>query len=424
MAAAPSHVYPRGARLDAGGRLQIAGCDALELAREFGTPLYVLDEDELRTRAREFTEALRRHHDGPGAVLFASKALPCTAAYRVLAEEGLSCDVASGGELHLALRGGFAPERLYLHGNAKSEAELAAALEAGVGQIVLDNADDVDKLERLVAPGRRQRVLLRVTPGVEPATHAAMATGQSDSKFGWSMAEAAQAVQRLADHPQLELVGLHAHIGSQILALEPFRRAVEAMATLGPFGVYNLGGGLGADYTSLDRAPSLEDYVQVKATAVRELLGPGRTLLIEPGRSLTARAGVTLYTVQSVKRNVLTWVAVDGGMSDNMRPMLYGSRYEADVADRFAAGPRDGEICHLAGKHCESGDVIARDVRLVDPRPGDVVVTPATGAYGHAMANNYNGVPRAPVVLCSGGDARLVVRRETHEDLGARDVGL
>jgi diaminopimelate decarboxylase len=412
-----SQAYPIGSRIDDDGRLQLGGCDAVELAREFGTPAYIVVEDDLRARAQTFVEAFRaRTKDFD--VLFASKAFPCTAVYRVLASEGIACDVASGGELALALRGGFDPARIYMHGNAKSVDELRFAREAGVGHIVVDNFDEIERLDALVADGARQPVLLRITPDVVGRTHDKISTGQADSKFGFSMADAPAAIARLEDASALDLVGLHMHIGSQILELEPFRRAIEAVAPLGDFGTYNLGGGLGVAYTAEQEPPRIADYVAAKVDAVNRVLGPGKRILDEPGRALVANSTVTLYTVQSVKRNVSTWVAVDGGMSDNLRPMLYGAVYEAAVADRFGGGA----VCKLTGKHCESGDVIVREVELADPRAGDVVVTPATGAYGHAMANNYNGVPRPPVVFVSQGDARVVVRRETYEDLSARDV--
>jgi len=412
-----SQAYPIASRLDEDGRLQLGGCDAVELAREFGTPAYVVVEDDLRARAQTFVEAFKaRTQDFD--VLFASKAFPCTAVYRVLAQEGIACDVASGGELALALRGGFDPARIYMHGNAKSVEELRFAREAGVGHIVIDNADEIELLQAVVGEGDPQPVLLRVTPDVSGDTHAAISTGQADSKFGFSMIDAPDAIARVQNSAELDLVGLHVHIGSQILELEPFRRAIEAIAPLGDFPVYNLGGGLGVAYTAEQEPPRISDYVAAKVGAVEELLGPGKRILDEPGRALVANSTVTLYTVQSVKRNVSTWVAVDGGMSDNLRPMLYGSVYEAQIADRFGGGTPS----RLTGKHCESGDVIVRDVELADPRVGDIVVTPATGAYGHAMANNYNGVPRPPVIFVSQGDARVVVRRETYDDLAARDV--
>jgi diaminopimelate decarboxylase len=415
-----SHVFPLGSRVNARGHLEIGGCDAVELAREFGTPAYVVAEDDLRARARAFMEAVSARHDDFD-VLFASKAFPCTAVYRLLAEEGLACDVASGGELFLALRGGFDPARIYFHGNAKSVVELREAVAAGVGHIVIDSLHDLDRLEQVAATlGCRQEVLIRITPGVAGDTHHAISTGQADSKFGFAPVDARVAIERLAGAPHLKLVGLHFHIGSQLLSLAPFRAAVRTLAALGEFPVYNVGGGLGVAYTAGDQPPSVVDYVDTVVSAVHAELGHDVRLLLEPGRSLVANAAVTLYTVQTVKRNVSTWVAVDGGMSDNLRPMLYGSKYEALVADRPLA--QAGEPCRIAGKHCESGDVIVREVRLADPAPGDVIATPVTGAYGYSLANNYNGVPRPPVIFCRDGEARVVVRRETYEDLAARDV--
>jgi diaminopimelate decarboxylase len=430
-------VFPLGTRLNERGHLEIGGCDTLELAREFGTPAYVVAEDDLRARARAFVQAGRAAGHGQLHVLFASKAFPCGAVLSLFAAEELWCDVASGGELHLALGAGFAPERIVLHGNAKSEAELRMALRHRVGLIVIDNLDEIDCLERLVAEGELadrgpQPVLLRATPNVKGDTHEKISTGQADSKFGFAMDQVGGAIERVRSVAGLSLEGIHAHIGSQLFDLEPFRRKVAALAGLrvhaaeGGFRTWDLGGGLGVAYTSDQRPPAIEDYVGALVGAANEQLGPHGRLLIEPGRALVANACVTLYTVQSVKRNVSTWVAVDGGMSDNLRPMLYGARYEAHVADRLGGGdPAAGALtrCVLAGKHCESGDVIVRDALLDDPRAGDVIVTPATGAYGYAMSNNYNGVPRPPVIFCSGGDARVVVRRESFEDMTARDVG-
>ena len=419
-----SHVYPAGTRANERGRLEIGGCDAVELVEQFGSPAYVVAEDDLRSRARSFLAAVaERHRDAD--VLFASKAFPCTPVYRVLAEEGLGCDVASGGELFLALRAGFDPQRIYLHGNAKSEVELREALSAGVGHVVLDSSDDLERLERVVAEcpdGGRwpQDVLLRVTPGVAGDTHHAISTGQLDSKFGFLIEELPDAISRLAASRDLTLAGLHFHVGSQLLALEPFEQAIEAISRLGEFGVYNVGGGLGVAYTASQPAPSVDEYVETVVGAAHRWLGEDKRLLFEPGRALVANSTVTLYRVETVKRTLSTWVAVDGGMSDNLRPMLYDAAYEALVANRALAPAR--ERCNLVGKHCESGDVIARDVPLADPSPGDVVATPVTGAYGYALANNYNSVPRPAVVFCRDGDARLAVRRETYEDLASRDL--
>jgi diaminopimelate decarboxylase len=428
-----SHVFPLGSRLNERGRLEIGGCDTIELARELGTPAYVVAEDDLRERARAFLRGGEAVDRGDFHVVFASKAFPCTAVLQLFAEEGLWCDVASGGELHMALNAGFAPERTVLHGNAKSEAELRTALDARVGLIVVDNFDEIERLRELLGDGGSsalgsagggsdpQSVLIRVTPDVRGETHEKISTGQADSKFGFAIADVPAAIARIEGIDELALVGLHAHIGSQLLDLEPFRREVAELAKLGDFSVWDLGGGLGVAYTEAQASPpAIEDYLAtlLRAAAEHGMDAPGKRLLIEPGRALTANAGVTLYTVESVKRNVSIWVAVDGGMSDNPRPMLYSAPYEAHVADRLGGATR----CVLAGKHCESGDVIVRDALLDDPRPGDVIVTPATGAYGYAMASNYNGVPRPPVVFCRDGDARVVVRRESFEDLTSRDV--
>jgi diaminopimelate decarboxylase len=299
------------------------------------------------------------------------------------------------------------------------------ALDVGVGQIVIDNFDEIDRLAKLLADegprsGAPQEVLVRVTPDVKGDTHEKISTGQADSKFGFAVADAPEVFARVRHIAALSLRGVHAHIGSQLLELEPFRAMVAELAGLGDFPVWDLGGGLGVRYTESQPAPpSVEDYVgAILATAREHGIGPDRRMLIEPGRSLTANACVTLYSVESVKQNISRWVAVDGGMSDNLRPMLYGASYEAHVADRFGGHTE----CVVAGKHCESGDVIVRRALLEDPRPGDVIVTPATGAYGFSMANNYNGVPRPPVIFCRDGDARVVVRRERFEDLTSRDV--
>jgi diaminopimelate decarboxylase len=408
-AVAVSHVYPLGSRLNEHGRLEVGGCDLADVAREFGTPAYVYAEDDMRARARAYVEALGARTDS-FEVVYAAKAFPATAAFRLMAEEGLSCDVASAGELHLALAGGFDPARIYMHGNNKTQAELDYARERGVGHVVVDSFDEIDRLE-----GTGQRVLIRVTPGIKASTHSYIQTGQADSKFGFPLSQVPRAVERSAE-AGLELRGLHAHIGSQIFDLEAFEAVAEVLRGIGEWPLLNLGGGLGIAYTTADEPPSVEAY----AEALLRHVPPGVKVLCEPGRSLVGNAGVTLYTVGTVKRveGVRTWVAVDGGMSDNLRPMLYDARYEAEIVGRFGGE----ESCAVAGMHCESGDVLVRDVRLDDPRPGDLLVIPATGAYGHSMANNYNAARRPPVVFCRDGDARLVVRRETFDDLTLRDV--
>jgi diaminopimelate decarboxylase len=412
-----SHVWPLGTTLDADGVLQLGGCDARELAREFGTPAYIVAEDDLRTRAQRFLKAFAQRTDD-FEVHFASKSFPATAVLRLFAEEGLACDVASGGELHLALNAGFDPKKVHLHGNAKSVAELQMALDAGIGDIVVDNLVELERLIALIPSGARQRILLRIAPGVSPDTHPKISTGGPNTKFGFSPADAGIAIERANASDKLDLDGLHFHIGSQILDLAPFRAALEAVAKLGDFRTYNMGGGLGVAYTNDVTAPEIEDYVERKVSLMREILGPDKRIADEPGRALVAHSTVTLYTVESVKTNVVHYVAVDGGMSDNLRPMLYDSRYEAIVVGESGAGTNT----YLAGKHCESSDILIRDAALPDPQPGDLIAVPVTGAYGHAMASNYNGVPRPPIVFVSDGEARAVVRRETYEDLTRRDL--
>jgi diaminopimelate decarboxylase len=407
-------VYPEASEVR-DGRLLIGGCDTRDLAREFGTPAYVVAEHDLRARARAFSDAMARHHPG-GEVIFASKAFPCTAVLRVFVEEGLSVDVASGGELDTALRAGFTAGRIVVHGNAKSREELEAATRLGA-RIVIDNWDELERLDELA---RRCPVLVRVTPGVIADTHHSILTGHAESKFGFPLADAPAALERLRAAAWADMRGLHIHLGSQLFDLTPWREALRALAHLGPFEELDLGGGLAVAYTDHQRPPTPDSYVK----ALAELAGPVQRLSIEPGRALVARACVTLYTVEGVKDLMLAdgparFVSVDGGMSDNLRPMLYDAVYEADVVDRMGAG---GAPCAVVGKHCESGDVLIRETALPDPRPGDVLVTPVTGAYGYAMASNYNGIPRPPVIFCSDGDARLVVRRETYEDLHGRDV--
>ncbi|MEZ5077339.1 MAG: diaminopimelate decarboxylase [Solirubrobacterales bacterium] len=418
-----SAVYPAGSRVNPSGHLEVAGCDVVELANRLGTPAYVYAEDEMRARARAYREAFERR-GADYEVLFASKSFPCTAAYRLFAAAGLSVDVASGGELHIALQAGFDPARIHMHGNNKDDEEILFAARSGVGHLILDSFDEIERCERLL--DRPQRVLVRVTPGIKPSTHDYITTGQLDSKFGFGIADglAARAIERVLASDRLELVGLHAHIGSQIFELEPYKLAIRALGELagGWCRVVNVGGGLGVAYTAEDEPPAIDDYVDVKVRGVADVFGEGVRILVEPGRSLVANAGITAYRVGTVKEipGVRTYVAVDGGMSDNLRPMLYGSRYEALIADRADKSP--DTLATVAGKHCESGDVIVRDAMLAAPAPGDVLVTPATGAYGHAMASNYNGVPRPPVVFCRDGVARVVVRRETYDDLTGRDA--
>jgi diaminopimelate decarboxylase len=408
-------VLPRTAAMD--GRLTIGGCALADVAEEFGTPAFVVDEESLRATAREYREEFERRHPGTD-VHFASKALPCAPVTRILAEEGLGCDVASAGELAIALAAGFDPAHILLHGNAKSDRDIGDAVAAGVGVVVIDGPDDVDRLERL-ATGR-QNVLLRVNPAVPGVTHAAMDTGSPEAKFGVALEEAPRLIERIDALDNLEFLGLHVHIGSQLLDLDGFGRAAAAIAALGDFGVYDLGGGLGIRYRPEDDAPSVADYAEATVTALHTHLSRDAQLIVEPGRSVVGRSMVTLYSVVTVKRGALTHVAVDGGMGDNLEPMLYGQRFAPFVLDADGAGGT--EICELVGHHCESGDVLERGVALASPRVGDRVVVPVTGAYCYSLSNNYNGARRPPVVICRDGEARLAVRRETMDDLLARSV--
>ncbi len=418
-----SPVYPLSARVTERGHLEIAGCDIVDVAAEFGTPAYVYAEDDIRARARAYLDAFRARIDD-FEVIYASKAASFAAMCRVLREEGLGIDAASGGELEVALRAGFDPRTIYLHGNNKSDADLRRGIAAGVGYVVVDSFAEIERLERLLE--RPQDVLIRVTPGIAASTHSYVQTGQLDSKFGFGLAdglaERAQAAVRGSRH--LRLVGLHAHIGSQIFELEPYVRAIEALAALAgdDCRILNVGGGLGIAYTAADEPPAIADYVDVKVRGVRAVFDPVPRIIVEPGRSLVGNAGLTVYEVGTVKEipRVRTYLAVDGGMSDNLRPMLYGARYEALIANR-AADPAD-TLVTVAGMHCESGDVLVRDAMVASPSAGDLLVTPATGAYGYAMASNYNGVLRPPVIFCRGGDARAVVRRETYDDLRSRET--
>jgi diaminopimelate decarboxylase len=401
-----------------GEDLRIGGCLLTELAERFGTPAYIIDETAVRATASEYLTALTGRHRR-GRVCFAVKAYPSVAMIRVLAAEGLGCDVVGAGELRLALAAGADPASIVMHGNAKSDEDIAAALAARIGYIVVDGFDDIDRIERLAR--ERTPVLLRVSPGIESATHAALATGGKESKFGVPVEQVPAAIARLRAVPAIDLRGLHAHIGSQILNVDQFEAAVAALASLERFGVYDFGGGLGVRYVPQDSAPSIDEYAARLVAAAHCHLGDEIEILLEPGRSLVARAGLTLYRVLTIKRAGKLHVAVDGGMGDNLESSLYGQRFTPLVVGRWDTEP---VLADLVGRHCESGDVITPDVPLADPRIGDLVVVPATGAYCFTMANNYNAALRPPVIFCADGAARLGVRRETFDDLLAREVEL
>jgi diaminopimelate decarboxylase len=409
--------------------------DALEaLAADLGTPLFVYDEDDLRRRCREYADLF-----GAGSVAYAGKAFLCVAMAGLVAEEGLHLDVATGGELHVALHAGFPPERIVFHGNNKSTAELTAALDAGVGRIVADSFDELDRLERLATErSARPSVLVRVTPGVEAHTHEFIETGTLDSKFGFTTHDevALEAARRVIESPALRLGGLHCHIGSMIERLDAYARAVAIVVRLcgaieestgARVEELNMGGGLASPYLATDPEVSLAEYESTLRTTVKKCIadagiGEVPRLMVEPGRSIAAPAAITLYRVGTVKRipHGRTYVAVDGGMSDNPRPVLYGAGYEAYLPARI--DERRPLACSIAGKHCEQGDLVVADAHLPDGvRVGDLLAVPVTGAYGYSMASNYNKVPRPGVVFVRDGQARVVVRRETPGDLTRLD---
>ena len=418
----PFSLLPDSAEVGADGALMIGGCSVVELAAEHGTPLFIYDEEHLRSRAREAVEAF-----GPG-VAYASKAFLCTAMARLVFEEGMDIDVSTAGELHIALRAGVPAANLVFHGNNKSIDELRAAITEGVARIVVDSFDEMDRLDQLHADGlSAPAVLVRITPGVEAHTHEYIATGQDDSKFGFTVSTglAEQAIRRAFESPSMDLRGIHAHIGSQVFRVDSFAKAAEVIAAIAePHGLkeVSIGGGLGVPYVVGEEGSTITAWAGVVHDAL-EAAGIDARVLAEPGRSIAASAAITVYTVGTIKplEGIRTYVAVDGGMSDNPRPVLYGSGYESFLPSRPQAA-RDMAVT-IVGKHCESGDVLVRDALVPsDISVGDALATPVTGAYGHSMGSNYNAVPRPPVVFCKDGEARLVVRRETLDDLLAREV--
>jgi len=420
-------------RINASGHLEIGGVSAPALARDFGTPLYVLDEVLFRENCRSYRKAFGQGN----RVVYAGKALICTAICRIIEEEGLYLDVVSGGELFTALSARFPPERIYFHGNNKSEEEIRQGISAGVGRFVVDSLSELDLLGRLAGEaGTLQEILLRVTPGIEAHTHEYIRTGQIDSKFGLPIAtgQAMEGMRRALASAHLRLVGIHCHIGSQIFDLEPFREAARVMlnftaevrtATGWLPEELDLGGGLGIYYVSGDDPPAIGDYAAAILGTVRETCAALGMFLprvvVEPGRSIAGAAGSTLYTVGVVKEiaGVRHYVAVDGGMGDNPRPALYQAQYEGALANRMLDEP--ASVVTIAGKCCESGDVLIHNARLPYPEQGDVLVIPATGAYNYTMSMNYNRLPRPAMVLVREGKAEVIVARETFENLLSND---
>jgi len=426
-------IYPETAKRGPRGHLIIGGCDVTDLATELGTPLFIYDEQTLRGQCRAYAQALADAYPD-FEVIFASKALSCRAMCELVEQEGLSLEVSSGGELMAALLAGFPTERIYFHGNYKTTEEIELGMDAGVGHFVLDSFEEIDRVAaRAAARGLRQPVMVRITPGVAAHTHKAMTTGHNDSKFGFTLQGglATEAVRRAFASPHLRLDGVHMHIGSQILELRSYVRAVRTLcaalaqwrAELGfECRLLDIGGGLGVRYTSAEGpAPTVRHWVRTVAGAVdRELARhglPRPRLMVEPGRSIVGRAGVTIYRVGLIKAlpSGRTFVTVDGGMSDNMRPALYGSLYEPAIANKMGAAPA-GRVT-IAGRHCETGDILVEDTPLAAAEPGDILVLPVTGAYCVGLANNYNGQPRPAVVMVRDGRAHVIIERETWSDV-------
>ena len=423
MSAINLRLLPDSASIDADDALSIGGIRIADLAAQYGTPLFVYDEEHLRSRCRRAVQAF-----GTGNVVYATKAFLCGAMARLAYDEGLLLDVATGGELYVAMHGGVPASSCILHGNNKSIDELRMALDAGVRHVVVDSFDELDRLDRLnKSTGIVARIQLRITPGVHVHTHEYVSTGQDDSKFGFNLnnGDAEKAISRAKAASSVDLIGIHCHIGSNVFAVENFEDASQVMVDL--FAAHDLseltlGGGLGVAYTENEQAPSIEDWADVMKRATATLPADKR-VFVEPGRSIVASAAVTVYSVGTVKpiSGLRTYIAVDGGMSDNPRPVLYGSGYE--VFDPARASADRTERARIVGKHCESGDILVDDAAVpANVSVGDLMVMPVTGAYGYSMASNYNKVTRPAVVFVGGGLSRLVVRRETYEDLIRLDI--
>ncbi|MGI6030576.1 MAG: diaminopimelate decarboxylase [Eubacteriales bacterium] len=418
--------------------LTIGGMDTVQLAQQYGTPLYVMDEDLIRKYCRIYKNALDTYYNGNGLALYASKAFSCKYIYQVAKEEGLGVDVVSGGELYTALKAGFPMEKVYFHGNNKTQDELKMALENGVGRIVVDNAEELQRLSELANEMNcTAHILFRIKPGIDAHTHSFIQTGQIDSKFGVALetGEALDIVEKALHTPHVQVVGVHCHIGSQIFDLDPFVHAAEVMLNfmadvkdkLGhEMTELNLGGGFGIKYTENDDPVEYDQYIREVSVAVKKVCAQRGIrlprILMEPGRSLVAPAGITLYTVGGVKEipGIRTYVSVDGGMPDNPRYILYQSEYTFELANRM--NEKKDACVTIAGKCCESGDLLGKDVALQQPHAGDILATLATGAYNYSMASHYNRIPNPPVVFVRNGESKLVVQRESYEDLIRNDL--
>jgi diaminopimelate decarboxylase len=405
------------------GHLEIGGCDAVELAKEFGTPLYVIDEKTLRDRCRDYVDSFKKAYPN-SEIAFASKALCAIGITRIIAGEGLGFDVSSGGELYTVLKAGADPKKIYFHGNNKSEREIVEGLEAGIGRFMIDNEQELGNLERIAEQkGLRAHVMVRVNPGIEAHTHEFIQTGRIDSKFGVPLDQLEAFVAAVKKCKMVQLMGFHAHLGSQILDVKPFAAETRLLAELTAkykTAEISLGGGIGISYLPEQKPPTIGEFA---AAIARELKGKTEAkLILEPGRSIVGQAGVTLYTVGVVKAisGVRKYVIVDGGMSDNPRPILYDAEYEALLANKVEA--KITETVRVAGRFCESGDILIKEAALPRVTPGDILATTCTGAYNYSMASNYNRVPRPAMVLVNNGRASVVVKRESYADLVVNDA--
>lgn len=420
------------------GHLTIGGCDTVDLARQYGTPLYVMDETQIRAHCRAFVQSIQDNYDGHGRVLFASKAFCCKEMCRIIASEDMGLDVVSGGELYTALSAGFPADRIYFHGNNKTDHEIETALKAGIARFIVDNFPELETIDRIAASmGKTADIMFRIKPGIDAHTHSYIRTGQIDSKFGVALetGEAMQIVKRAIELEHVNLSGLHCHIGSQILDVDPFEHAAEVMlkfiadikAETG-FTVkeLNLGGGFGIKYLESDDPVAYSEYMNRVARVVKAKAQEYGVelpyILIEPGRSIVGSAGITLYTVGAVKTipNIRTYVSVDGGMCDNPRYILYSSDYDVLCANK-ANEPRDFKVT-VAGKCCESGDLIQENTAIQHVEHGDIIAVLSTGAYNYSMASNYNRIPRPPVVMVKDGQSRVIVKGESYEDLIRNDI--
>lgn len=410
-------LLPLTASVDQEGHLEVGGVPLAQIAEEHGTPAYVFDAATFRAQARAFSHGLAQRWPS-SEVLFASKSFPALAGYELAASEHLSIDVAGHGELLMALAAGVDPSRLYLHGNAKTDAELTLALASGVGTIVIDNAHELEALQRLAT--RTQDVMVRVIPEVDADTTASNATGGATSKFGLPLDQALHLVTEIRASARLHLRGVHVHIGSQIFDLSNFEDAVRKLASVGELEVYDIGGGLGVSYRYGDEAPSVDAYLDAVTSVARSVLPPDARLLVEPGRSLVARAGMTVYSVVNLKHTGRSFVAVDGGMADMLNVALEDRQFEAIIDGRILA-PATQHFT-VVGRQCESGDTLIDDIALPEPGPADLLVVPVTGAYAYTLANNYNGAYLPPIVVVEDGRARLAARRQTFDDVLALHI--